>query len=59
MLTSVPLALSSRPPMLEFFHRAHNVPLKPELAMSIFAYDPFGTGPTCFCMLFLCQMGHK
>ena len=37
----------------------HIVPLEPELAMSIFAYDPFGTETTYFCMLFLCQMGHK
>ena len=37
----------------------HVVPLEPELAMSIFAYDPFGTETTYFCILILCQMGHK
>ena len=35
------------------------VPLEPELVTSIFAYNPFGTETTYFCMLFLCQMGHK
>ena len=37
----------------------HIVPLKPELVMSILAYDPFGTETTYFWMLFLWQMGHK
>ena len=35
------------------------VPLAPELAMSVFAYDPFGTETIYFCILVLCQMDHK
>ena len=31
-------------------------PYEPELAMSIFAYDTFGTETTYFCMLVLCQI---
>ena len=32
----------------------HIIPLEPELVMSIFAYDSFGTETAYFCMLFLC-----
>ena len=43
---------------VEYMHEMkYIVPLEPELAT--FAYDPFGTETTYFCMLFLCQMGHK
>ena len=40
-------------------HKYHIFPLEPEIAMSIFAYDPFGKETTYFCMLVLCQMGRK
>ena len=49
--------------ILNYTHMsADNItPLEPELVASVFAYmyDPFGTETTYFCMLFLCQMGHK